>query len=184
MYNKGITIKGPTSEGYLYFIDSDHPLAVGNSGKVYLHRHLASIYIGYWVSRDEHVHHIDGVKLNNSEDNLLVLTSSEHTSMHKGTLLPKPCIHCSDIFTPTDSNAQIYCSTLCANNSLIKRPDITKEQLDALIPTHSWVYLGKLFGYSNVGIKKRAKALGCTIPNRKRSSEVEQSPYKAKVEIA
>lgn len=184
MYSRLINIKGPTSEGYLYFIDNKHPLAVGNSGKVYLHRHLASIYQGYWLTEDEHVHHIDGIKSNNVEDNLLVLTSSEHTLLHKGMLIPKNCKYCNNIFIPTDSNTQIYCTVICANNSLIKRPDITKEQLDLLIPTHTWVSLGRIFGYSDAGIKKRAKALGCNIPVRKRSSEVEQCPYKAQVEIA
>lgn len=39
-YNSKIIIQG-TNLGYYYFIDKNHPLATGNSGRVLLHRHIA-----------------------------------------------------------------------------------------------------------------------------------------------
>jgi hypothetical protein len=49
----------------------------------------------------------------------------------------------------------------------IKDKTITKDILDELIPLMSWVDLGKMFGYSDNGIKKRAKALGCDVSKGK-----------------
>lgn len=56
-----------------------------------------------------------------------------------------------------------YEKMLSIPRDAIKNREITKEELDRLIPKYSWVALGKLFGYSDNGIKKRAIALGCTI---------------------
>jgi len=55
---------------------------------------------------------------------------------------------------------------LADNYCSIKDISITKDVLDPLILKHSWTVLGSMFGYSDNGIKKRAKALGCTIPVR------------------
>jgi len=51
MYNKEISIKG-LNLGYEYFIDYEHPLATGNSGRILLHRHNISIKLGRWISSD------------------------------------------------------------------------------------------------------------------------------------
>lgn len=161
VYNKEVVIAG-SNNGYYYFIDYTHPLATGNSGRVYLHRHLASIYQGNWISSDEQVHHIDEIKTNNAEDNLLICSASEHAELHKGSLPLKICVLCGSEFKALELS-QKYCSAKCRTNSNVKDASITKEVLDALIPTMSWVALGKMFGYTDNGIKKRAKSLGCTI---------------------
>lgn len=64
--------------GYYYFYEPKHPLA-NKSGKVYLHRVVASEKIGRWLTTEEHVHHIDGNKTNNSPENIMILTASEHS---------------------------------------------------------------------------------------------------------
>lgn len=46
------------------------------------HRVIAEQKIGRKLRSDEHVHHIDNNKHNNSPDNLLVLTRSEHLTIH------------------------------------------------------------------------------------------------------
>jgi hypothetical protein len=169
VYNKEIIKTGLTSHGYLYFIDNQHPLAVGNSGIVYLHRHLASLKEGRWLTSEEHVHHIDGCKTNNEYSNLEVLSAEAHSAIHH----PKPaqvqCLWCHTMFDP-DKPTSRYCSTRCYDLSKVKDSSISKEELDALIPKYSWVELGKMFGYSDNGIKKRAKALGCIIPVRKKKT--------------
>lgn len=128
--------------------------------------HIASIKVGRWLSTDEHVHHIDGNKLNNDIDNLEVLSCSEHAKRHKGETPEAICIVCGTSFKAI-GKVNKYCSYNCANSGAVKNKTITKELLDSLIPNNSWVALGKMFEYSDVGIKKRAKALGCTVPERK-----------------
>jgi hypothetical protein len=172
-YDKEVEIRG-FNNGYLYFIDKTHPLATGNSYRVYLHRHLASIKLNRWLTKEEHVHHIDNNCENNSLDNLLVCSAAEHAIIHNGTVTEKLCKYCSKEFKG-NRNAQEFCSVKCAQNhqvkNRVKNKTITKELLDSLIPTTSWVALGQMFGYSDVGIKKRAKALNCVIPvkNKKRA---------------
>lgn len=169
MYNKELPeIKITKDKGYAYFIDYGHPLACGNSGKVYLHRHIASITLGRWLVTEEQVHHIDTNKLNNNPDNLKILSSSEHSRLHKPDTKSKLiCSICSIEFLPKQVGV-IFCSNKCAHSNNIKNKELTKEYLNDLIPKHSWVELGKLLGYSNNGIKKRAIALGCDIPVRRK----------------
>ncbi len=172
-YNKEIHCTS-TNCGYLYFCDRYHPLANPKHGRVYFHRHVASIKVGRWLTTDEHVHHEDENKLNNDPNNLLVLTKEEHTAIHKRSLQEIFCSYCNDIFRP-ESYRIIYCSTDCSHASSVKNQNITKEILDELIPKMTWVALGKMFNYSDVGIKKRAMSLGCNITRKRRghSSMVE-----------
>ena len=154
-----------SSKGYLYFIDSLHPLRYIGSNKVYYHRHLASIKAGYWLTSNEHVHHIDGDKQNNKLDNLLVLEAGEHSRLHHieaGHIIKSICPYCNNEFVPGNGAEQIYCSPICASASKIKN-SISKEELELLLPVHTWTSLGKLLGYSGNGIKKRAIALGVDI---------------------
>lgn len=169
MYNKELSdIKITKDRGYAYFIDYAHPLACGNSGKVYLHRHIASLTLGRWLVNEEHVHHIDANKLNNTPDNLIVLSPSEHSSIHKpDTKSELICPICGIEFLPKEVTIR-FCSNKCAYSNNIKNKELTKEYLDELIPIYSWVELGRLLGYSNNGIKKRAIALGCKIPVRRK----------------
>ena len=50
--------------------------------KMDVHRHLMETIIGRKLGKDEVVHHKDGNPLNNSPDNLIVMTRSEHTKLH------------------------------------------------------------------------------------------------------
>lgn len=53
-----------------------------DEGKVAEHRLVASRALGRPLLSDEHVHHIDEDPLNNSPENLVVLSRSEHTRLH------------------------------------------------------------------------------------------------------
>jgi hypothetical protein len=173
MYNKDITCTN-TNNGYLYFCDSKHPLADSN-GRIYYHRHIASIKINRWLLKDEHVHHIDGDKLNNDPSNLEILTRQEHAKLHKPTNYKTiGCGFCKTLFLQNTNNEK-FCSRKCSTSFLVKDKTITKEVLDELIPKTSWRDLGKMFGYSDNGIKKRAIALGCDIKNLKNSHSLDKS---------
>lgn len=176
MYNKEINILPGLKAGYQIFRDYNHPLAY-DEGAVYLHRHVASIKIGRWLKSTEHVHHIDENKLNNTPDNLQILSGSEHSKVHNPTsefdsqdrsIIAYTCNYCGNKFHPLRaSKTKQFCTITCSSNNSIKNKHITKEVLDALIPTMSWVALGNMFGYTDNGIKKRAKALGCNITKAK-----------------
>jgi len=72
----GITI---SKAGYIQFTDSE---ANGVNAGEYLHRVIAKWLYCRDIADDEHVHHIDGNKLNNNPDNLCILSASEHAQLH------------------------------------------------------------------------------------------------------
>ncbi len=166
MYNKPIiNTYIDSSNGYIYFCDVTHPLSTTN-GKVALHRHIASVKVGRWLSTGEHVHHIDENKQNNDPSNLEILSKSEHYKLHHELVghnltIDVYCKCCGNLFKQLESTQQ-YCSLSCKYFNQIKS-NITKEELTELLPKHTWTSLGKLTGYSDNGIKKRAKALGVDI---------------------
>lgn len=54
----------PTNrDRYYAFYDPEHPLAGKKDGMVYLHRHIASLKIGRWLNRKEHVHPLKKLKV-------------------------------------------------------------------------------------------------------------------------
>jgi len=125
-YHKKIIIKNEKTIGYQYFLDKEHPLAL-SEGKVYLHRHIASLKIGRWLLSSEHVHHIDGNKKNNNPDNLEIKSASEHAREHLlerfikndfGTINLN-CDFCKKTILKNKSNINKYkhhfCSQKCAN---------------------------------------------------------------------
>jgi hypothetical protein len=172
MYNKIIVPLGSLKAGYVQFRDHSHPLAY-DDGSVYMHRHVASIKLNRWITTDEHVHHIDGDKLNNSEENLITVSSAEHARIHspgneygpdERSLEEYDCVCCGSGFYPLKSSkTKKFCSHKCFGEYAVKNKELTKEVLDALIPTTSWRAIGLMFGYSDNGIKKRAISLGCNI---------------------
>jgi ribosomal protein L37AE/L43A len=69
------------NNGYLYAMCPQHPKALKN-GYIYLHRLIVENYLGRLLKDDEVIHHKDLNKKNNSLDNLLVLSPSEHSKLH------------------------------------------------------------------------------------------------------
>lgn len=163
-------IKLDKTLGYLYFLDKEHPLATG-VGKVYYHRHVASIANKRWLTTKEVVHHKDSNKLNNSLENLVVLSSSDHALLHREQdghltgLKELVCMSCNNKYTVTlkDSLSRKFCSKQCADKSSVQW-NITKNELQILIWNISYTEISKKYPISDVGAKKRAKALGCKLP--------------------
>lgn len=72
----GLTI---SKGGYLVFTNSP---ANGINRNKHLHVVICEYKYGRKMKKGEHVHHIDGNKLNNHPDNLLILTASDHAKLH------------------------------------------------------------------------------------------------------
>ena len=149
-------------KGYHYFNDANHPLT-NSSYIVYYHRHVASIKIGRWLTTDEHVHHIDENKLNNTPENLQVVSKSEHVNIHRGYLVEKPCKECGKLFIPK-KNRIVFCTIECVLKSKTKLDGLTKDELEYLIWTEPFTKLGAIFSCSDNAIRKWAIRLGCTFP--------------------
>lgn len=70
-----------TPTGYAMVYAPGNPMA-NSRGYVREHRLVMSEKIGRVLRKDEEVHHIDGNKLNNSPENLQLMTKAEHTALH------------------------------------------------------------------------------------------------------
>jgi DNA-directed RNA polymerase subunit RPC12/RpoP len=66
---------------YRYILTPDHPYCT-KKGYVAEHRLVAEKIEERYLSSEEVVHHIDNDRLNNSPQNLRVMTISEHSSMN------------------------------------------------------------------------------------------------------
>lgn len=162
MYDREIVLRKDSSNGYLYFIDKEHPLASA-VGKVYYHRHVASLKEGRWLRSDEHVHHLDGDKENNEEENVVVVTSSRRVHFHREEIKKRRCLRCNAWFRPSSREGK-YCSTGCANDSQ-KRFDVPDEELTELVWSYPLVVLAKRFGVSDTAIRKRCMKAGIERPD-------------------
>jgi len=82
-YNKSFVVRkyDKMLHGYWFFIDKEHPLS-DKRGVVLLHRHVASVKDGRWLTKNNIVHHVDGNKDNNDPSNLEIMDISEHASLH------------------------------------------------------------------------------------------------------
>ncbi len=77
-FHKGHVI---THNGYRLIIVQDHPYADGK-GYVREHRYVMERHLGRYLNPEELVHHINGNKLDNRIENLVLDALANHTSMH------------------------------------------------------------------------------------------------------
>lgn len=167
-YSKTIVIK-TNIHGYHYFYDMEHPIC-NSSGRVLLHRHVASQNIGRWVLPDEDVHHIDHNKLNNNWSNLEVISKSEHTTRHNienGYTLRTEilCKVCGKLFKQTHKD-QAICSLECSGVNNRKTTHPTKEELEKLVWEMPTAKLATIFKVSDKAIEKWCKKYNITKPPR------------------
>lgn len=162
-----------TGVGYYYVYQPDHPLA-NKAGKVYIHRYVASVKIGRYVTSDEVVHHTDEVKTNNYPDNLEVMDIWEHAKHHaEGRKVPLEdvlCSVCKKEFSVRKiriekSNSGVYCSKYCFQLST-RKLKVTKEELSKLVWEYPASKLSKILGVSDVAIGKMCKKWGVEKPGR------------------
>ena len=77
----GIGFKKKRGDGYICIYFPDHPNST-NDGYIMEHILVMEAIIGRHLNKDECVHHINGVKDDNRKENLLLMTKSEHMSLH------------------------------------------------------------------------------------------------------
>lgn len=68
-------------DGYIAVYVPDHPYA-NKSGYVMEHRLIMEEHIGRYLRKDEEVHHINRKRNDNRIENLMLLSVSEHKSLH------------------------------------------------------------------------------------------------------
>lgn len=78
-YRTGIT--EDKSRGYATIIRRHHKYR-DNRNRVYLHRYLKELDLGYYITPEYDVHHINYNKKDNRLENLQVLLKSDHTKYH------------------------------------------------------------------------------------------------------
>lgn len=72
---------GITGDGYKYIYVHDCPMS-DFRGRIKEHRYIMYKKLGRSLKNDEHVHHINGNKLDNREENLKIVSKSEHMAIH------------------------------------------------------------------------------------------------------
>jgi len=138
----------------MYFMDSGHPLS--SNGKVYYHRHAASMYLGRWLRKDEHVHHKDGDKLNNSRANLEVLSSSQHCALHNP--VRRETIICPVCGSVCGIDSKKYCSVKCwgLSQRRAERPSVAMLLND--VELLGYCGTGRKYGVSDNAIRHWLKS--------------------------
>jgi uncharacterized protein (DUF1330 family) len=123
---------GYVSDGYRRIYVPSHP-AANKRGYVKEHRWLMEQHLGRYLTKDEHVHHINGDRTDNRIENLQLISSSKHTSFHnKGNNYAKAniidmsnrkCCYCEGTETYTRHWFRVgsdFCCSYC-NDKLRKR---------------------------------------------------------------
>jgi hypothetical protein len=168
-YDKHIKTKVDKTLGYVYFIDLEHPLSY-DTGKVYYHRHIASIKLNKWIDSSYHVHHIDENRQNNDPSNLEITSPKMHGRKHVITGFKakkvKSCLHCSKKFITISDN---FCSHSCASCHRNKggiHNKVTKEELEKLVWEIPTVKIAQIYGCSDVMITKLCKKWNIIKPGK------------------
>jgi len=117
-FNDGYT----DADGRFRVYVPNHPRA-SNEGYVLRSIVAYETYHNVSVPKTMCIHHIDGNRLNDSKENLLMMLFGQHTSFHneprkKASLIPKQCKNCGKIFNINkwrlkDPHRGQFCSQSC-----------------------------------------------------------------------
>jgi len=89
--------------------------------KIYEHRYVMEKYLKRKLKKSEHIHHINGIKIDNRIENLKIITAKEHPKLHnfarrKG--IYRNCIICGTEFYLKQyrikNHIGKYCSIRCS----------------------------------------------------------------------
>jgi hypothetical protein len=161
--------------GYRVIYELDHPAAMQNEnwkGYVYEHILVSEKYLGRRLYSEEVVHHLDGIRNNNRNENLLVLTRGQHAKLHgwldrDNILLQKKLTDqstlkfCQCCDKTLQEKQEKYCSEGCATEGTRKvknRP--SKNSLYDMSLTMSREAIGREYNVSGNAVKKWQKQYG------------------------
>ena len=146
--------------GYTAVYMPEHHMAL-NNGMVYYHRLVAENLLGRRLKDDEYVHHINGKKDDNREENLMVFKSNaDHVRFHRGgqavldgdVYIAKYNYHsCPICGKRINTNAKL-CRNCMLDSQRANRP--SKEELSNLIQTKPFTHIAKLYGVTDNAIRK------------------------------
>lgn len=148
--------------GYSLILAPDSPSAMSSKtwkGWAYEHRVVMEQHLGKPIPDGCEVHHLDRDKSNNLIENLIVLSSEDHTKLHQWMdgRVSKVCAHCGKIFYPTSSQVEKYCSLKCSHAATRRCERPSKKELEDLVWSYPMTKLGELYGVSNNAVKKWCK---------------------------
>ena len=100
-----VGVRSRKSTGYILIYSPDHPAAHHN--KVPEHRLVMEKFLNRYLSSDEIVHHINGIKDDNTLENLCLCSKSEHTIAHN-SIIPLISGLLNDGIIQFDQNTKCY----------------------------------------------------------------------------
>lgn len=160
-YAKAIHAVIDKSLKYLYFMDREHPLA-DKKGRVWYHRHVASVTLGRWLTAGEVAHHRDENRQNNAAENIEVKERAEHLAVHALERKRLPAyVSCGYCGQPAEvqSHRTRFCSPQCSQLSR-RRFVVSEQELRALVADEPLTAIARRFGVSDVAVAKRCRKLG------------------------
>ena len=150
------------NEGYVYFSIRRNGRTDIPYQKLLLSRVLCRVYKDLEDLHDLtlDVDHIDTNPLNNTLDNLQVLTREEHIqkTLRDNGVIARPAAFCCVCGIKINKGA-----VRCVKHAMISRTkdvDITKEMIENEVQENGWTKAGKEFGLSDNGVRRRYKHLG------------------------